>query len=206
MEKSRDGNGIWLHKWCGQHVFFFIRQFGRLHNKAGSKVIQDLIVFASNRHGTICTLANCPRNGATFNEVKSMRSEHFKQGNFSGQSFVGCTINKHRYSHSSEKTNCQEDYVFKAIINITSVIKFCYSHFISGQVRNIEWKNWLVSSHLPCITSCIFVLVLVSQPTCGLYVEVSMQLIDEHVVNVKLLTVELQAQVTKSFHLKQRAF
>lgn len=117
---------------------FFIRQFGRSHNKAGSKVIQDLIVFASNRVGTICTLANCTRNRATFNEVQSMRSELFKRGNFSGQIFVGCTINKQIYSNTSEKTNCQEDYVFKAIINVTSVIKCCYSHFIYDQTGSSE--------------------------------------------------------------------
>lgn len=60
--------------------------------------------------------------------------------------------------------------------------------------------------NLPCIPRSIFVLVLVSQPTCGLYVEVSMQLINEYVVDVELPTMELQAQVTKPFHLQQRAF
>lgn len=71
-----------------------------------------------------------------------MRSELFKQGNFSGQIFVGCTINKQRHSHTSEKPSCQEDYVFKAIINITSVIKCCSSHFIYDQIGSSE-KHWM---------------------------------------------------------------
>lgn len=60
--------------------------------------------------------------------------------------------------------------------------------------------------HIPCNTWSIFVLVLVSQPTCGLYVEVSVQLIDEYVVDVELLTVELQAQISKALYLQKGAF
>lgn len=59
---------------------------------------------------------------------------------------------------------------------------------------------------LPWKASCIFVLVLVSQATCGLDVEMSVQLINEHKVEVKFLAVELQTQVSKPFHLQQRAF
>lgn len=133
---------------------FSIRQFGRSLKKIGSRVIQDLIVFASNRDGTICTLANCSRNRATFNEVKSMRSELFKRGNFSGQIFGGCAINKQRYSNTSEKTNRQEDYAFKATINVTSVIKCCYSHFIYDQIWSSEthWMKQLISLNLESFT------------------------------------------------------
>lgn len=49
-----------------------------------------------------------------------------------------------------------------------------------------------LNSHLPRKTSSIFVLVLVSQATCGLDVEVSVQLINQHKVDVELLAVELQ--------------
>lgn len=59
--------------------------------------------------------------------------------------------------------------------------------------------------HLPCKARSIFVLVFVSQPTCGLYVEVSVQLINEHKVDVELLTVKLQAQISKPLHLQQGA-
>lgn len=55
---------------------------------------------------------------------------------------------------------------------------------------------------LPWMASCIFVLVLVSQPARGLDVQVSVQLIDEHEVDVELLTVELQAQISKPLHLQ----
>lgn len=60
----------------------FIWQLHSLHNKAGRNVIPDLIVFVSNWFGSIHTLANCPRNGATFNEATSTRSKLFKDGNF----------------------------------------------------------------------------------------------------------------------------
>lgn len=50
-----------------------------------------------------------------------------------------------------------------------------------------------LNCHLPWKTSSIFVLVLVSQATCGLDVEVSVQLVNKHKVDVELLAVELQA-------------
>lgn len=59
---------------------------------------------------------------------------------------------------------------------------------------------------LPWETSSIFVLVLESQSTRGLDVEVSMQLINEYKVDVELFAVELQAQISKPLYLQQGAF
>lgn len=59
---------------------------------------------------------------------------------------------------------------------------------------------------LPWKARSIFVLVLVSQATCGLDVEVSVQLVNEYKVDVELLAVELQAQISKPLHLQQGAF
>lgn len=58
---------------------------------------------------------------------------------------------------------------------------------------------------LPRKARSIFVL-LVPQPTCGLYVEVSVQLINKYKVDVELFTVELQAQISKPLHLQQVPF
>lgn len=45
-----------------------------------------------------------------------------------------------------------------------------------------------------------------SQPARGLDIQVSVQLVDEHEVDVELLAVELQAQVSESLHLQEGAF
>lgn len=59
---------------------------------------------------------------------------------------------------------------------------------------------------LPWKASSVFVLVLVSQATRGLDVEMSVQLVDEHEVDVELLAVELQPQISKPLHLEQGSF
>lgn len=63
----------------------------------------------------------------------------------------------------------------------------------------------LSAALLPRRPSGIFVPVLVSQSAGGLDIEVTMKLVDEHQVDVELLTVKLQSQVSKSLHLQQGA-
>lgn len=58
---------------------------------------------------------------------------------------------------------------------------------------------------LPRRPSGILVSVLVSQSAGGLDVEVPMKLVNEHQVDVELLAVELQPQVSQPLHLQQGA-
>lgn len=58
---------------------------------------------------------------------------------------------------------------------------------------------------LPRRPSGVLVPVLVSQSAGGLDVEVPMKLVNEHQVDVELLAVELQPQVSESLHLQQGA-
>lgn len=55
---------------------------------------------------------------------------------------------------------------------------------------------------LPRRPSGVLVPVLVSQSAGGLDVEVPMKLVNEHQVDVELLAVELQPQVSESLHLQ----
>lgn len=68
VEKSRDH--IHISSIFILMVFDFLNDVGSTRFSSDSldarTTKQDLIVFASNRYGTICTLANGRRNGATF--------------------------------------------------------------------------------------------------------------------------------------------
>lgn len=69
------------------------------------------------------------------------------------------------------------------------------SNFCSNRTWPLPWKP-----------SSIFVPVFEPQATCGLDVQMAVQLINEHQVYVELLGMELQAQVSKALYLQQGAF
>lgn len=75
----------------------------------------------------------------------------------------------------------------------------CYNCIKIKHIRSIMRRL------LPRRTRGIFVPVLVSQSARGLDVEVTVQLVDEHQVDVELFAVELQTQISKSLHLQQGA-